>query len=407
MSVIGVRDVERADGVLRVTQGDRVTPLARERAAELGITIEVAAATSGVAERSRRPLAVPDLADRPPPGQPSAILHRRGAPQRSGGRARARGDAHVADRAIVVGAGHVGTTAALRLAERDAFGEIVLVDVVEGLAAGKALDLWHGSAITGFSTRIRGELSVRDAGPADVVILTAGKARTPGMTRTDLTATNAAIVGEVAIDVRRTAPDAVVIVVSNPLDEMTHHAWRTTRFPARRVIGMAGLLDTARFRALVALEPEVSCPCHVEAMALGSHGDEMVVPLSVATVDERPIRSVLGADRLAALVERTRTSGAEVVGLLGSGSAYLTPGTAAAQMALAVVGDTRAVVPAAVLANGAYGIDDVYVGLPARLGRGGLVDIVEIRLEPEELAALRTAADRIGERVSALEATPA
>jgi malate dehydrogenase len=399
MSIIGVRDVERADGVLRIAPGDRLTPLARERAADLGVTIEVGGRGPSAAAGS---LPVTDLGDVPPPSAPSAILHRRGAPS-AAARRRARGSGHAAARAVVVGAGHVGTTAALRLAEADAFDEVVLVDVIDGLAAGTALDLWHGASITGFATRIRGEHDVRDAGPADVVVITAGKARTPGMSRTDLTATNAAIVGSVCRDIRVATPDAVVIVVSNPLDEMTHHAWRTTGFPATRVIGMAGLLDSARFRSLVALEPEVSHPGHVHAMALGSHGDEMVVPLSIATVDGQPIRSVLPADRLAAIVDRTRASGAEVVGLLGSGSAYLTPGTAAAQMALAVVRDTREVVPAAVLADGAYGIGDVYVGLPARLGRGGLVEIVDVPLVDDELAALRTAAARIAERVSVLQ----
>lgn len=402
MSIIGARDVERADGVLRIAPGDRLTPLARDRAADLGVTVEVGGRSAPTGPRGQ--LRTPDLSAAPPPGAPSAILQRRGAPNPAHRAPRAAGARHVAARAVVVGAGHVGTTAALRLAEADAFEEIALVDVVDGLAAGTALDLWHGASITGFSTRIRGEHSVRDAGPAEVVIVTAGKARTPGMSRTDLTATNAAIVGSVCNDIRAATPDAVVIVVSNPLDEMTHHAWQTTGFPATHVIGMAGQLDTARFRSLVALEPEVPSPCHVTAMTLGSHGDEMVVPLSIATVDGRPIRSVLSADRLEAIVDRTRTSGAEVVGLLGSGSAYLTPGTAAAQMALAVVRDTREVIPAAVLADGAYGIGEVYVGLPARLGRGGLVEIVDIPLVDSELAALRTAADRIAERVTVLQA---
>jgi malate dehydrogenase len=307
-------------------------------------------------------------------------------------------------RATVVGAGHVGATTALHLAEADVFDEVVMLDVVPGLAAGLALDLWHSSALSGFSTRLSGTADIADTAGSDYVVVTAGRARQPGMSRTDLTAANAAIVGGVCEGIRRHSPDAVVVVVTNPLDEMTHLAWQTTGFPARRVLGMAGVLDATRFCALAALAAGVR-PDAVEALALGSHGDEMVVPLSTARINGRPITEVLDGATLDGLVTRTQKSGAEVVALLEKGSAYHAPGMAAARMVLAMAADTDEILPCCVLAEGAYGIRDVYLGLPARLGRGGVTGIVEVPLSAAELAELRTAADRIAERVGAL--TPA
>jgi malate dehydrogenase len=307
-------------------------------------------------------------------------------------------------RATVVGAGHVGATTALHLAEADVFDEVVMLDVVPGLAAGLALDLWHSSALSGFSTRLSGTADIADTAGSDYVVVTAGRARQPGMSRTDLTAANAAIVGGVCEGIRRHSPDAVVVVVTNPLDEMTHLAWQTTGFPARRVLGMAGVLDATRFCALAALAAGVR-PDAVEALALGSHGDEMVVPLSTARINGRPITEVLDGATLDGLVTRTQKSGAEVVALLEKGSAYYAPGMAAARMVLAMAADTNEILPCCVLAEGAYGIRDVYLGLPARLGRGGVTGIVEVPLSAAELAELRTAADRIAERVGAL--TPA
>jgi malate dehydrogenase len=301
----------------------------------------------------------------------------------------------------VVGAGHVGATTALHLAEADVFDEVVMVDVVPGLAAGLALDLWHSSALAGFATRLRGTSDMAETAGSDYVVVTAGKARQPGMSRTDLTAANAAIIGGVAEEIRRHSPDAVVVVVTNPLDEMTHLVWRTTGFPARRVLGMAGVLDATRFCALAALAAGVR-PDAVEALALGSHGEEMVVPLSAARIGGEPIAARLDAATLDSLVARTRGSGAEVVALLQKGSAYYAPGAAAARMVLAMAGDTGEVLPCCVLAEGAYGIGDVYLGLPARLGRGGVTEIVDVALTPAERAELLTAADRIAERVGAL-----
>jgi malate dehydrogenase len=434
VSIIGVRDVENCGGRLVLAPGDLLTPLARDRANELGVVIatgEMPAATVPVSTAAPRPEPTRPTGGRPvgppsptgPADPPVGALYRRGAPV-VGDHLRPEVVAGLASpvsaavsvaapahtpppgrgRATVVGAGHVGATTALRLAEADVFDEVVMVDVVPGLAAGLALDLWHSSALSGFATRLRGTSDMADTAGSDYVVVTAGRARQPGMSRTDLTAMNAAIVGEVAEGIRTFSPDAVVVVVTNPLDEMTHLTWRTTGFPARRVLGMAGVLDATRFCALAALAAGVR-PDEVEALALGSHGDEMVVPLSAARINGAPITGRLDAATLDALVTRTRGSGAEVVALLEKGSAYYAPGAAAARMVLKMAGDTGAVLPCCVLSEGAYGIDDVYLGLPARLGRGGVTSIVEVPLTAGELTELRTAADRIAERVGAL--TPA
>jgi malate dehydrogenase len=333
---------------------------------------------------------------------PSGALFRRGAPLPAGIGVGSRGRGNgTTGRVVVVGAGNVGMIAAMRLADADAFDEVVLVDIDEGRAAGVALDLTHTAALGGFATRIRGVGSVEAAGPADYVIITAGKPRTLGMSRSDLISTNAAIVGDVARRVADTSPRAVVVVVTNPLDEMTQHAWTSSGFPAERVIGMAGVLDTARFQALAALTG-VARADRIHAWALGSHGEEMVIPLSSATAAGAPLSAAIPAAELDAIVNRARGSGAEVVGLLKSGSAFMAPGMSAARMVLAMNADSGEVMPAAVLADGSYGIRDVYVGLPARLGRGGVREIVQLDLTPTELAALHEAADRIRERLGQL-----
>ncbi len=452
MTVFGASDVDAAErsGVLQVDAKDIVTPLARERARELGVQIVLATPgtaaavegdrqypsspvprpsasvpqparpahpSSSTSAAQRRPVpppapspvgltpsraavrARPEAAP-PPVRPPSGALFRRGAPLpaavRPGGGAAGRGTGRV----VVVGAGNVGMIAGMRLADADAFEEVVLVDIDEGRAAGVALDLTHTAALSGFATRVRGVGSVEAAGPADYVIITAGRARQPGMSRSDLISTNAAIVGDVAKRVAATSPRAVIVVVTNPLDEMTQQAWLASGFPAERVLGMAGVLDTARFQALVALEGSARAE-RVTAWALGSHGEEMVIPLSLATADGRPLSPGPAID---AVVKRARGSGAEVVGLLKSGSAFMAPGMSAARMVLAMAADSGEVMPAAVLADGSYGIRDVYVGLPARLGRGGVREIVELDLLPDELAALREAADRIRDRLGQLAA---
>jgi malate dehydrogenase len=402
MRIVAAADVEAAEtGHLLIGRGDLVTPLARERAADLGVTIEIGLTNADVGNDPAAAQARPE--------PPSGALYRRGAPVVT---ARVRVDglgqgASPARRATVVGAGHVGATTALALAEADVFGEVVLVDIVPGLAAGIALDLTHAAPLMGFATRLRGAVDLADAGPSDYVVITAGRARQPGMSRADLMTTNATIVAEVATAVRGSSPDAVVVVVTNPLDEMTHLAQAVTGFSPRRVLGMAGVLDAARFEALAA-EASGERPEAVSALALGSHGDEMVIPLSQARIRGEAIERRLDRSTLDALVERTRGAGAEVVGLLPTGSAYYAPAAAVARMVLAMAGNTGEVLPVCVRADGSYDITDVYVGMPARLDAGGVSEIVELALRPDELDGLRLAARRISERLTGLsEALPA
>lgn len=430
MTVWGADDVDAAAaaGTLRIGPKDLVTPLARERAKELGVEIVAAAGeppappaaapTRFSAPFRRRPYAVtpprpdatspqpasgpagparpaqPDAGSVPTMRPPSGALFRRGAPLPPGLAAGAAGG-----RVVVVGAGHVGMITALRLADADLFEEIVLVDIDEGRAVGIALDLTHSAALGGFATRVRGTGTVEDAGRADYVVITAGRARQPGMSRSDLVSTNAAIVGDLARRIAVTSPSAVIVVVTNPLDEMTQHAWQSSGFPSQRVIGMAGVLDTARFQALASLAGAGRAD-RIDAVALGSHGEEMVIPLSQARAGGRPLAEVIGEQAVDGITDRARGSGAEVVGLLKTGSAFLAPGLSAARMVLAMARDGGDVMAAAVLADGSYGIRDVYVGLPVRLGRGGVREIVQLDLRPGELSALRQAADRIRERLN-------
>jgi malate dehydrogenase len=418
MTVIGAAEVERAHrqgAAVRVGPGDLITPLARERAADLGVRIardgEAPGAAGRIAPRpsegGARPAPVvtrpaPVVGDGPrvlAPGEVNA-LYRRSAP--TGGALRAvdevtrgrRGRPRVA----VIGAGHVGSIAALRLAESDLFAEVVIVDVVDGLAAGIALDLWHSAGPAHFGTTIRGSAELSEIAGVDYVIMTAGRARKPGMTRTDLTTANAGIVGPVADRVADLAPASVLIMVTNPLEEMTQLARLRTGFHPERVLGMAGMLDSARFCSLVALTG-ICRADQVQALALGSHGPEMVLPLSQASVDGTPLRSLLTAATLQEITVRTRDSGAEVVGLLKTGSAYFAPGQCAARMAIVMASGSDEVLACAVEPTGQYGLRDTRVGLPVRLGPGGLREVVQLSLEPDELAALRAAADRLGERI--------
>jgi malate dehydrogenase len=422
MSLIGAQDVEAAaGGVLDVEPGDIVTPLARDRAAELGVRIVVpdreaagstssssgpAPSTSGAAtprpDRSSGTNLREPSAPRGADARTTNSLFRRGAPPtpdlRLGGTQAVDGARRRGLRAAVVGAGHVGSIATVRLAESDLLDEVVLIDLVEGLAAGVALDLWHDASIAGFSTRIRGSEDMAALAGVDYVIITAGKPRTPGMTRTDLTAANAAVVGPVAEQVAAHAPHSVIVVVTNPLEEMTHLAQVRSGFPARRVLGMAGVLDSARFCSLVGLTG-VAQPREVEAFALGSHGPEMVVPLSQAVVNGKPLSTLLPADQLSAIVERTRDSGAEVVSMLKTGSAYFAPGHCAALMVTTMASGSGQVLACAVDPAGAYGIRDTRVGVPVTLARDGLKDVVVLDLLPGELDELRGAADRLRTRI--------
>jgi malate dehydrogenase len=418
MRVIGVDDVDAVGegGVLAVAKGDLVTPLARDRAKERNVSISGEDVPPAPRPQSRPSLAAtrPGNGRSPSPAPPpagtlpvSGALYRRGAPAAALGwpvpkpaGAKADGNGR-RSRVTVVGAGHVGAQVAARLADADRFSEVVIVDVADGLAEGIALDLWHSSALRGFDTRVTGSTDLAAGAGSDFVVITAGRARQPGMTRTDLTQMNAAIVGEISRGVAEHSPNAIVVVVTNPLDEMTELAWRTTGFAPQRVMGMAGVLDAARFCALTALGG-TGRPDQVAAMALGSHGEEMVIPLSQATVGGRPITSVVDAPTLEALVVRARDSGAEVVRHLKTGSAFFAPAASVARMVLAMAADTREVVPACVRADGTYGIRDVYLGLPARIGRAGVLEIVELPLTAAELEQLRAAAARIDERARQL-----
>jgi malate dehydrogenase len=253
---------------------------------------------------------------------------------------------------------------ALRLAETSLFSRVILTDIVPGLAAGLALDMWHSASLRGFTTRIEGSADLSAVAGADYIVVTAGRPRQPGMSRIDLTGLNAAIVATVAEGVRQHAPGAVVVVVTNPLEEMTHLMAKTTGFPPERVIGMAGVLDGARFRSLVALTG-IARPQDVSAIALGSHGPEMVIPLSQATVNGAPLRGLLPADQIDAIVERARDSGAEVVKLLQKGSAYFSPAESAAAMVVDMARDTGRVQAACAQSGGAYGLENTWSGCPS------------------------------------------
>jgi len=305
-----------------------------------------------------------------------------------------------AGKVTVVGAGFYGSTTAQRLAEYDILDEVVLTDIVDGRPAGLALDINQSRPIEGFQTRVTGVTTGPDGSGyeaiagSSVVVITAGLPRKPGMSRMDLLATNAGIVRAVSEQVARHAPDAVVIVVSNPLDEMTALAQLATGFPKSRVLGQAGMLDTARFTDFVADAAGVPV-AEVRTLTLGSHGDTMVPVPSRSTVGGRPLTEVLPADTIAQLVARTRNGGAEVVALLKSGSAYFAPSAAAARMARAIVEDAGTVMPACAWVDGEFGISGVYLGVETELGREGVRRVVETPLTAGELAALREAAEAV------------
>jgi malate dehydrogenase len=300
----------------------------------------------------------------------------------------------------VVGAGFYGSTTAQRLAAYDVFDEVVLTDVVEGKPEGIALDMNQSRPIEGYETKITGVTTGTDGsgydatGGSDIVVITAGLPRKPGMSRMDLIEVNAGIVRQVTENVAKTSPDAVIIVVSNPLDEMTALAANVSGFPKERVMGQAGMLDTARFSHFVA--ETLSVPVKtVRTLTLGSHGDTMVPVPSQCSVNGTPLRDLLPAEKIEELVTRTRNGGAEVVALLKTGSAYYAPSAAAARMVEAVAKDSGASMPVCAWVTGQFGVSDVYLGVPAKLGRGGVIAVDEIALEDAELAALREAAEAV------------
>ncbi len=306
-----------------------------------------------------------------------------------------------ANKITVVGAGHVGATCAQRLAEKELARDVVLIDIVEGIPQGKGLDQWESAPVEGFDSHIIGTNDYEEAANSDLFIVTAGIARKPGMSRDDLLKTNASIVESVSKEIARVAPDSIIIMVSNPLDVMAYVAMKTTGFPRERVIGMAGVLDTARFRSFISLELGVSVE-DIQALVLGGHGDTMVPLVSYTTISGIPLTQFLGNERLEALLERTRKGGAEIVGHLKTGSAYYAPSAAAVQMAEAIVRDKRRILPCAAYLEGEYGYKGIFLGVPCQLGEGGLQRIIEVELTESEVEALTNSARAVRETIGAL-----
>jgi malate dehydrogenase len=300
----------------------------------------------------------------------------------------------------VVGSGFVGQTTAMRLLEKG-LGEVVLIDIIEGKPQGLALDLEEAAPVAGYEPSIVGTNDYADTSGSDVVVITAGFPRQPGMSRMDLLAKNAAIVTDVIESVTPGSPEAVVIVVSNPLDEMTYLASERSGFPKQRVVGMAGVLDSARLRFFIAEELGVS-PSAVDAMTLGSHGDAMIALPRHATVGGKPLPELVDDATLARLFQRTRDGGAEIVGLLKTGSAFYAPSASVVAMVEAIVRDTKVVLPVCAWTTGQYGIHDVYIGVPAKLGRDGVEEVVELDLNEDERRQLREAAEGIRSRCADL-----
>ncbi|MDO9558637.1 MAG: malate dehydrogenase [Syntrophales bacterium] len=301
----------------------------------------------------------------------------------------------------VVGAGNVGATAAQRLAEK-ALGDVVLIDVIEGIPQGKALDLAQAAPIEKHDAQLIGTNSYELSAGSDIVIITAGIPRKPGMSRDDLLATNRKIVKNVTQQVVRFSPKAILIVVSNPLDAMCHVAYEASGFPRNRVIGMAGVLDSARFRAFIAMELKVSVE-NIHASVLGGHGDTMVPLPRYSTVAGIPITELLPPERIDELVARTRSGGAEIVSLLKTGSAYYAPASAAVEMAESILKDRKKILPCAAYLEGEYGIQGLFVGVPVKLGAGGIEQIIEIKLTPDERTALEKSAAAVRELVDAMQ----
>ncbi len=302
----------------------------------------------------------------------------------------------------VVGAGNVGATTAQRLAEKSLARTVVLVDVIEGVPQGKGLDQWESAPIEGFDTRVVGANDYGPAAGSEVFVVTAGIARKPGMSRDDLVRTNADIVKQVSQQIKQTSPNAIVIVVSNPLDVMCWVTKQVTGFPRERVIGMAGVLDTARYRSFLAEALDVSVD-DIQAMVLGGHGDTMVPLISYTTVSGIPVTQLLDKAKLDKIVERTRNGGAEIVAFLKTGSAYYAPSAAAVQMVESIALDKKRVLPCAAWLEGEYGLSGMYCGVPCKLGRKGLEQILQVELSADEKAALAQSANAVKETMAAVK----
>jgi malate dehydrogenase len=301
----------------------------------------------------------------------------------------------------VVGAGNVGATAAQRLAEKE-LCDVVLIDIIEGVPQGKALDLTEAAPIEKHDAHLTGTNSYEPSKGSDIIIITAGIPRKPGMSRDDLISTNAGIMKSVTREVAKLSPEAVLIIVSNPLDAMCHVAYEASGFPKNRVLGMAGVLDSARFRAFISMELNVSVE-NTHAFVLGGHGDTMVPLPRYSTVAGIPITELMSPERIEALVKRTANGGAEIVSLLKTGSAYYAPASAAVEMAEAILKDKKKILPCAAYLDGEYGFKDLFIGVPVKLGTGGVEEIIEITLSAEEKAALQKSADAVQELKAVLK----
>ncbi len=302
----------------------------------------------------------------------------------------------------VVGAGNVGATTAQRVAEKELARTVVMVDVVDGIPQGKGLDQWESAPIEGFDSRVIGTSGYAETANSDIVIITAGIARKPGMSRDDLLNTNAGIVKSVSEEIKKSSPQAIVIVVSNPLDVMCYVAKEVTGFPRERVIGMAGVLDTARYRSFLAEALDVSVR-DIQAMVLGGHGDTMVPLISYTSVSGIPITQLMPKEKIDAIVERTRGGGGEIVKYLKTGSAYYAPSSGAVQMAEAIAFDQRRILPCAAWLTGEYGMKDLFLGVPCKLGRNGLEKVIEVELSADERAALAKSAEAVREPMGAVK----
>lgn len=301
----------------------------------------------------------------------------------------------------VIGAGNVGATVAQRLVEKT-LCDVVLIDVLEGIPQGKALDLAEAAPIEKHDSMVMGANSYEESAGSDIVIITAGVPRKPGMSRDDLLSINSRIMKSVVQEVIKYSPEAILIIVSNPLDAMCHVAYEVSGFPKNRVIGMAGVLDAARFRAFIAMELQVSVE-NIHATVLGGHGDTMVPLPRYSTVAGIPLPEVLSPDRIEALVDRTRNGGAEIVGLLKTGSAFYAPASAAVEMAEAILKDRKKILPCAAYLQGEYDIQDLFVGVPVKLGKEGIEEIIQISLTEGEKSALKKSAQSVEELVEALK----
>ncbi len=305
------------------------------------------------------------------------------------------------NKVTVVGGGHVGATTAQRIVEKE-LADVVLVDIVEGMPQGKALDLLQAGPVEGYDCHLEGANSYEATAGSDVVVVTAGLPRKPGMSRDDLLLKNAAIVKSVTEQVARHSPEAIVIIVSNPLDAMCHVAHWVSGFPRNRVMGMAGILDSARFRTFIAMELKVSVES-THAFVLGGHGDTMVPLARYSTVAGIPITELIPADRLEAIIQRTRDGGAEIVKLLGTGSAYYAPSAGAAEMVESILKDKKKILPCAAHLDGEYGISNLFVGVPVKLGRDGIEEIVQINLTTDEKSQLQKSAAAVQSLVDVLK----